>query len=105
MTAMLLGDFSASAHVRIDTLKTVLQVRRPAMEAVKSLDVSPAGPIDTLDTVNEYVKVILYSDNTWHYYKTPEFSQETDIFDKSWDTSSSNPYRMSLESIRGLCGL
>ena len=44
MTAMLSGDFSASAHVRIDTLKTVLQVRRPAMEAVKSLDVSPAGP-------------------------------------------------------------
>ena len=99
MTAMLSGDFSASAHVRIDTLKTVLQVRRPAMEAVKSLDVSPAGPIDTLDTVNEYVKVILYSDNTWHYYKTPEFSQETDIFDKSWDTSSSNPYRMSLDSL------
>ena len=99
MTAMLSGDFLASAHVRIDTLKTVLQVRRPAMEAVKSLDVSPAGPIDTLDTVNEYVKVILYSDNTWHYYKTPEFSQETDIFDKSWDTSSSNPYRMSLDSL------
>ena len=99
MTAMLSGDFLASAHVRIDTLKTVLQVRRPAMEAVKSLDVSPAGPIDTLDTVNEHVKVILYSDNTWHYYKTPEFSQETDIFDKSWDTSSSNPYRMSLDSL------
>ena len=85
IAAMLSGELYAETRVRIDTLKTVLQVRRPAKEPVKSLDVSPAGPIDTLDTVNEHVKVILYSDNTWRYFKTPDFAQRTDVFDRYWD--------------------
>ena len=99
IAAMLSGELYAETRVRIDTLKTVLQVRRPAKEPVKSLDVSPAGPIDTLDTVNEHVKVILYSDNTWRYFKTPDFAQRTDVFDRYWDETSSNPYKMSLDSL------
>ena len=99
LAPMLTGELSAETRVRIDTIRTVLQVRRPALESVKSLDVSPAGPIDTLDTVNEHVKVILYSDNTWQYYKMPTFSQRTDVFDRHWDEVSSNPYKMSLDSL------
>ena len=100
MTFMsLAGELSANEPFRIDTVKTVLQVRRPALEPVKSLDVSPVGPIDTLDTVNEHVKVILYSDNTWQYYKTPDFEARKDVFDRCWDENASNPYRMSLDSL------
>ena len=93
------GEISAENRVRIDTVKTVLQVRRPALEAVKSLDISPAGPIDTLDTVNEHVKVVLYSDNTWQYYKTPEFAQSKDVFNNYWDEVNTNPYKASLDSL------
>ena len=99
--AVLLGaeTLSAGDDLRLDTLKTVLQVRRPALEPVKSLDISPAGPIDTLDTVNEHVKVVLYSDNTWHYHKLPSFEQKKDVFGQYWDEESSNPYKMTLDSL------
>ena len=99
MALSLAGEISAENRVRIDTVKTVLQVRRPALEAVKSLDISPAGPIDTLDTVNEHVKVVLYSDNTWQYYKTPEFAQSKDVFNNYWDEVNTNPYKASLDSL------
>ena len=99
MALSLAGEISAENRVRIDTVKTVLQVRRPALEAVKSLDVSPAGVIDTLDTINEHVKVILYSDNTWKYYKAPEFAQKKDVFNNYWDEVNTNPYKASLDSL------
>ena len=100
MMAMLsAGELSAETPLRLDTIKTVLQVRRPALEKVKSLDVSPAGAIDTLDTANENVKVVLLSDNTWYYYKTPDFEQSKDVFEKYWDETTSNPYKMSLDSL------
>ena len=86
MAILMSGELSASSRLRLDTLKTELQVRRPALEPVKSLDISPAGPIDTLDTVNEHVKVVLFSDNTWQYYKLPAFEQKKDVFELCWDT-------------------
>ena len=93
MAAVLSADeLSARTPIRIDTIKTVLQVKRPALEPVHSLMKSPTDPIDTLDTVNEHVKVILYGDNTWKYYKTPEFQQVTGVFDECWSATGTNPY-------------
>ena len=93
MTAVLsAGELSARTPIRIDTIKTVLQVKRPALEPVHSLMKSPTDPIDTLDTVNEHVKVIIYGDNTWKYYKTPEFQQVTGVFDECWSATGTNPY-------------
>ena len=57
----------ASSPVRIDTTKAQLLIPRPALEPIKSLVKSPSDPIDTLDTANEYIKVVLLADNTWHY--------------------------------------
>lgn len=99
MALILAGETFAEDRSRLDTLKTVLQVRRPALEPVKSLDVSPAGAIDTLPTANEHVKVILYSDNTWQYYKMPTFEQNNDVFGKAWNNTDSNPYKMALDSL------
>ena len=64
---------SARQPVRIDTSRTHLVIPRPALEPLKSLITSSSDPIDTLDTANEHIKVILHADNTWHYYKTPGF--------------------------------
>lgn len=85
--------------VRLDTVKTRLVIPRPGMQPLKSLIVSDTDPIDTLDTANEHIKVILYADNTWQYYKTPEFMQARDIFNKHWDETVSNPYKMSQEDL------
>lgn len=93
------GELSAENKYRLDAPEAVLRVRRPALEPVKSLDISPAGAIDTLDTANEHVKVILLSDNTWYYYKMPDFKQSEDVFDRYWDQTSSNPYKMPVDSL------
>ena len=78
--------------VKIDTTTTHLIIPRPALEPVKSLIKSPSGVIDTLDTANEHIKVILRADNTWSYYKTPGFQQVTGVFDEHWDETTTNPY-------------
>lgn len=99
MAILLAGELYAETPLRLDTVKTQLQVRRPALEPVKSLDISPIGAIDTLDTVNEYVKVVLFSDNTWKYHKMPSFEQKEDVFGQYWDEKLPNPYKMSLDSL------
>lgn len=92
--ALIAGAMSVYAvnPIRLDTIRTHLVVPRPALESVKSLTKSPSDPIDTLDTANEYIKVVLHADNTWHYYKTPGFQQVTGVFDEHWNETQSNPY-------------
>ena len=99
MALLSTGELYAESTYRIDTVRTTLQIRRPALERVKSLDISPVGAIDTLDTANDCVKVVLLSDNTWYYYKTPDFKQSKDVFERYWDDASSNPYKMSVDSL------
>ncbi len=86
------GEAFAFGPYRIDTTKTSLTIPRPALEPLKSLITSPSDPIDTLDTANEHIKVVLYADNSWQYYKTPQFQQITGVFDDHWDSSKSDPY-------------
>lgn len=93
--ALIAGAMSVSYAVnpiRLDTIRTQLVVPRPALEPVKSLTKSPSDPIDTLDTANEHIKVVLHADNTWRYYKTPGFQQVTGVFDEYWNETQSNPY-------------
>lgn len=92
---MMAGAFTAVHAVnpfRIDTVRTQLVIPRPALEPLKSLITSPSDAIDTLDTANEHIKVILHADNTWHYYKTPDYQQVTGVYDAHWDDNSTNPY-------------
>ena len=84
---------------RLDTVRTHLVIPRPALEPLKSLVKSDSDPIDTLSTANEYIKVVLYADNTWQYVKLPGFKAETDVFEKNWDTVSSNPYKVELNDL------
>ena len=93
LTAFLSADILyANAPVRIDTVKLKVHIPRPALDPVPSSMLLPTDPIDTLDTVNEYIKVILYGDNTWQYYKTPEYQKVTGVFDECWKETGTNPY-------------
>ena len=90
LTCLTLVGLTGSAYprsiVRIDTVRSHLVIPRPALQPLKSLVTSPSDPIDTLDTVNEHVKVVLFGDNTWQYYKTP-------------DESRTNPYGLQLSDL------
>lgn len=101
MAALLYADKLCAVNpVRIDTVRTRLVIPRPALESLPTpLVKSPTDPVDTLDTVNEFVKVVLYADNTWQYYKTPEFQKVTGVFDKDWTENVTNPYSMKQEDL------
>lgn len=83
----------SATPLRIDTMRTHIVIPRPAYESLPTpLFWSPSDPIDTLDTVNEHIKVILFGDNTWKYYKTPEYQSVTDVFSENWTENVTNPY-------------
>ena len=88
------GWLQARDVTRIDTVRNHLLIPRPALEPLKSLVKSPSDPIDTLDTANEYIKVVLFADNTWQYVKLPGYESEKDVFENNWDTTVSNPYKL-----------
>lgn len=92
-------ELRASSPVRIDTMKMRLTIPRPAIDPVRSLFKSPSDPVDTLDTAHESIKVILYGDNTWQYYKTPEYQKTTGVFDEYWSSVGANPYAIELSDM------
>lgn len=100
LTLMLVSERSdARTPVKIDTIRAKVHIPRPALDPIPSSMLLPTDPIDTLDTVNEYIKVILYGDNTWQYYKTPEYQKVTGVFDECWKEDRTNPYGVSLSEL------
>ena len=95
----LTASAGAVRPLKIDTTKTRLLIPRPALEPVKSLVKSPSDAIDTLDTANEHIKVVLCADNTWYYYKTPDFQQVAGVYDEYWNDTQSNPYGIQQENL------
>ena len=92
LTALLSADeLSAQTPLKPEPSLGQIRMTPPSLSPVMSCYKSPSDPIDTLDTANEYIKVILFADNTWEYYKTPEFQAVAGVFDDHW-TESADPY-------------
>ena len=73
-------------------------IMRPALQPVKSLE-GQNSAMDTIDTANPAVKIILYDDNTWQYWKHPDFALLSDTFSRNWDNLSVDPYHVSLDQL------
>ena len=86
---------SADSTLTFDTSKTVIVNAEYAKQPVRSMCRSGVGVIDTLNTLNDHIKVVLYADNSWQYVKMPGYVQENDLFKQHWDTVNSNPYQKS----------
>lgn len=95
---------SVRAQAQQDTLisksRASILVPRPALQPIKSLDPSSATPIDTLDTGNPAVKILLLENFTWKYYKDPSVSLQSEIYNTYWDDVSPNPYRMDVKDLQ-----
>lgn len=50
-------------------------------------------PLDTLQTINEAVKIVIYNDNSWKYVRDREFVKDSSIYTKYWDTGTLFPYK------------
>ena len=100
LTVLMSADnLYANNPVKIDTVKLKVQIPRPALDPIPNSMRLPVDPIDTLDTVNECIKVILYGDNTWQYYKTPEYQNLVGVFDENWAVDGTNPYGVELAQL------
>lgn len=75
-------------------------VPRPAYQKVKSLIPTDAEVIDTVDTANEHIKILLFSDNTWKYEKLEGYASEVEEFNRHWNEASLNPYGIPIDSLR-----
>lgn len=97
---ILLWDTGLGAQ---DTLITKsraeLLVPRLALKPVKSIDPTHSMPIDTLDTGNPAVKILLMDDQTWTYYKDPAKAAEGEAFKEYWEDKTANPYRKDLKDL------
>ncbi len=76
-----------------------LIIPRPLLQPVKSMIPGNAGAIDTLDTANPLVKLVLYSDNTWKYVKDGNLLKQEDYFTKNWNNQAMDPYGVDFKSL------
>lgn len=87
------------ARPRLTTAQAELLVPRPRLKPVKSMIPTDSDPLDTLDTANPLVKLVLFSDNTWKYIKDGDLLKQQDYFTKNWETNAMDPYRVSFNSL------
>lgn len=85
---------TAGAAPTPTTAQTAAQTALP----VKPVQVAPVRKIeemviDTLPTINDAIKIVLFNDNTWRYVRDREAQQDTTVFQKYWSTTEISPYR------------
>ncbi len=68
--------------------------RRPVKHVTPKLEDLPQRALDTLDTSDPETKVILYSNNTWSYYRPSlQALDELPVYREHWDTTQVFAYR------------
>lgn len=83
----------------LDLTGTVIVNADYANQPVSSVTRSEASAVDTLDTHDEFVKILLYGDRTWRYIKLNGYEQKPEIFKMYWETTSVNPYQKPVEKL------
>lgn len=70
-----------------------LRIRLQRKEIHSNADTNDIAALDTLDTGNPAVRVVLFTNNTWKYILDRNVARDSTIFEKFWDTSTLFPYR------------
>lgn len=83
----------------IDLTGTVIVNAEFANQSVAPVRTSEASVVDTLDTSDEHVKILLHSDKTWRFVKLEGCAKTKASFDEFWDAYSVNPYQIEKEKL------
>lgn len=88
-SALLLG-----ALLTLTVTQSTGQRRRTGPPAAPKIEDLPRRPMDTIATPDPETKVIIFSNNTWEYYR-PSLNRMDDlpVYRNHWDTSSVFSYR------------
>ena len=84
---------------RLTMAQARILVPRPNLLPVKSMIPTDAAAIDTLDTANPLVKLVLFNDNTWKYVKDGDKLKKEDYFTTHWNTNAMDPYQVSFNNL------
>lgn len=103
VSALTLSFSAVSAVAQDTTIKNKKQaellVPRPAMQPVKSMDPGEAETLDTLDTANPHIKILLLSDYTWRYCKDADYGRDLAEFNEYWNDMQPDPYHVGLDAL------
>ena len=84
----------------------IIKSKRDAEQLIPRISTQPVRPLnrkdqalDTISTQSPGVKIVLYADNTWKYYRDPEEALKNEIFNRDWNTSSVVPFNTPLDEI------
>lgn len=82
-----------------DTSKRTLS---EAEDMIPRMDMHPrqnfhgANAIDTLDTSRPDMKIILYADNSWYFFRDHSIIEASEDFTGHWDNEHADPYQLNL---------
>ena len=55
--------------------------------------------LDSIETSSPGVKILLFADNTWKYWKDPSVILKNDVFSDNWNTETAVPYRVEQKDL------
>ena len=87
-----IASLSPREAATIDSI-VAMRVRLQPKQIESIFDTNDVVAIDTLDSGNDAIQVVLYSNNTWKYVRNREIAKDSTIFEKYWDTTTLFPYR------------
>ncbi len=81
--------------IRVVVADTVQRdsVAKPKPEPVRPVrTLGRVAVIDTLETGNEYMRIVLFNDNTWRYVLSEEYKHNPEVFNDHWNTELTHAY-------------
>ena len=87
-----IASLSPREAATIDSI-VAMRVRLQPKQIESIFDTNDVVAIDTLDSGNDAIQVVLYSNNTWKYVRNREIAKDSTIFEKYWDTTTLFPYK------------
>lgn len=82
------------------TLKRAeLLIPRPQLKPIRSIEPGNSSALDTLDTGNPLIKLVLYADNTWKYIKDGDILKQNEFFTTNWDNKNMDPFHTEFDTL------
>ncbi len=100
---------TVSAQTQDSIIKTKRQaellIPRPAFQPLQSIESNEGTAMDTLDTADPRIKILLYDDYTWKYFKDSTYALGIDVFEEYWNDEHPDPYHVTLDSLPDEIGM
>lgn len=98
--ALVCGVTAFAQQTNMTMQRAKLLVPRQGIEPVKSLiPATREFSVDTLDTSDPRVKMVLRSDHTWAYVKDPAMAVDEQVFKEGWDHSTISTYKVPYDQL------